>query len=66
VSQVLGTHIEMSTKPGVDYPVRTTFQPEEHDLQMTPANILELYDAVSKMADTPVRDIHKDFIIYPR
>jgi hydroxyacylglutathione hydrolase len=66
VSQVLGTHIEMSTTPGVDYPVRTTYQPEEHDLQMTPANILELYDAVSKMGDTPVRDIHKDFIVYPR
>jgi len=66
VSHVLGTHIEMSTKPGVDYPVRTTYQPEEHALQMTPANILELYDAVSKMGDTPVRDVHKDFIVYPR
>jgi len=66
VSQVLGTHIEMSTKPGVDYPVRTTYQPEEHELQMTPANILELYDAVSKMGDTPARDIHNDFIVYPR
>ena len=66
VSQVLGTHIEMSTKPGVDYPVRATYQPDEHALQMTPANILELYDAVSKMGDTPVRDIRKDFIVYPR
>jgi glyoxylase-like metal-dependent hydrolase (beta-lactamase superfamily II) len=66
VVQVLGTHIEMSNKPGIDYPVRTTYQPEEHDLAMTPANILELYDAVSKMKDTPVRDIHSDFIIYPR
>ena len=28
--------------------------------------ILELYDAVSKMGDTPVRDVHKDFIVYPR
>jgi len=66
VSQVLGTHIEMSTKPGVDYPVRTTYQPEERELQMTPAHILELYQAVWKMGDTPVRDIHKDFIVYPR
>ena len=66
VSHVLGTHIEMSTKPGVDYPVRTTFQPEEHVLEMTAANILELHDAVSKMGDTPVRDVHRDFIVYPR
>ena len=66
VSQVLGTHIEMSTKPGVDYPVRTTYQPEERELQMGPAHILELYDAVSKMGDTPVREVHDDFIIYPR
>jgi hypothetical protein len=56
----------MSNKPGIDYPVRTTYQPEEHELSMTPAHILELYAAVLKMKDTPVRDIHNDFIIYPR
>jgi len=66
VSHVLGTHIELSNKPGVDYPVRTTYQPEEHALAMTPANILELYDALLKMGDTPVREIHNDFIVYPR
>jgi len=66
VAKVLGTHIEMSNKPGIDYPVRTTYQPEEHDLAMTPANVFELYDAVLKMKDTPVRDIHNDFIIDPR
>ncbi len=66
VAQVLGTHIEMSNKPGVDYPVRTTYQPEEHALAMTPANILELYDALLKMGDAPVRETHNDFIVYPR
>jgi glyoxylase-like metal-dependent hydrolase (beta-lactamase superfamily II) len=66
VSQVLGTHIEMSTKPGVDYPVGTTYQPEERELQMTPAHILELYEAVLKMGEGPVRDVHNDFIVYPR
>jgi hypothetical protein len=50
----------------VDYPVRTTYQPEEHRLEMTPASILELNEALSKMGDTPVRDIHNDFIVYPR
>jgi hypothetical protein len=66
VSHVLGTHIEMSNKAGVDYPVRTTYQPEEHTLEMTPTNILELYQALLKMGDTPVRDVHKDFIVYPK
>jgi glyoxylase-like metal-dependent hydrolase (beta-lactamase superfamily II) len=66
VTHVLGAHIEMTDKPGVDYPVRTTFQPEEHELAMTPGNILELHDAISKMGDMPVREVHKDFIVYPR
>jgi hydroxyacylglutathione hydrolase len=66
VAHVLGTHIEMSRQPGVDYPIRTTYQPEERALAMTSANILELYDAISRMRDTPVRETHNDFIIYPR
>jgi hypothetical protein len=33
---------------------------------MTPVHILELYQAVSKMGDTPVRDVHRDFTVSPR
>jgi hydroxyacylglutathione hydrolase len=66
ISQVLGTHIEMSTKPGVDYPVRNTYQPEEHELALKPAHVLELYEAIMKMKDGPVRETHNDFIVYPR
>jgi len=66
ISQVLGTHIEMSNKPGVDYPVRTTYQPEEHALALKPAHVLELYEAIMKMKDGPVRETHNDFIVYPR
>jgi hydroxyacylglutathione hydrolase len=29
VTHVIGCHIEMSRQPGVDYPVRTTYQPDE-------------------------------------
>ncbi len=29
VTHVLGCHIEMTRQPGVDYPVRTTYQPDE-------------------------------------
>jgi len=63
---VLGTHIEMSTKPGVDYPVRTTYQPEEHELALKSSHILELNEALIAMKDTPVREVHDSFIIFPR
>ena len=66
VAHVLGTHIEMSSTPGVDYPIRTTFQSAEHDLALTPGHILELYAATVKMKDAAVREVHADFIIDPR
>lgn len=66
IAQVLGTHIEMSSKPGIDYPVRTMYQPDEHRLAMTAADVLELRDAIMKMTEGPVREVHNDFIIVPR
>ena len=66
ISAVLGTHIEMSSKPGVDYPTGTTYQPDEHGLALKPDAVLELAAAVAKMKDTPVREVHDDFIIVPR
>jgi hypothetical protein len=30
VSHVLGCHIEMTTTPGVDYPIRTVYHPTSH------------------------------------
>ena len=65
ISSVLGTHIEMSTKPGIDYPIQSTYQPEEHSLALRPAHVMELYEAVIKMKDDPVREVHNDFIIDP-
>lgn len=66
IAHVLGTHIEMSSKPGVDYPTGTTYQPDEHALALTRAQVIELYTAVERMKDAPVRETHDDFIIYPR
>jgi hydroxyacylglutathione hydrolase len=65
VSSVLGTHIEMSAKPGIDYPAQSTYQPDEHPLALKPAHVIELYQAVIKMKDDPVREVHNDFIIVP-
>ncbi len=38
VTHVLGTHIEQSGTPFVDYPVGSMFQPNEHLLQLTRGN----------------------------
>src|SRR5437868_6432207 len=42
VNHVLGTHIEQSSTPYVDYPVGTKYQPEEHSLELSRAHLLEL------------------------
>jgi len=55
----------MSTKPGIDYRIQSTYQPEEHALGLRSAQVVELYEAVMKMQDDPVREVHNDFIIDP-
>lgn len=65
ISSVLGTHIEMSAKPGIDYRIQSTYQPEEHALALKPIHVMELHEAVTKMRDDPVREVHNDFIIDP-
>jgi hydroxyacylglutathione hydrolase len=65
VSWVLGNHIEMTTKPGHDYPMHTPTHPGEHPLQLPYASLLELQKAVDAMGDNARLDVHDDFIIYP-
>jgi hydroxyacylglutathione hydrolase len=65
VSYVLGAHIEMTSTPKKMYPMMTTFQPEEHVLQMTVADLEELQKACDALGDNPVRDVHDNFIICP-
>ena len=64
VSVVLGTHIEMSSTANVDYPVETIYQPEEHQLPLSVADILKLRDASQKY-DAPERVYLDSFIIWP-
>jgi glyoxylase-like metal-dependent hydrolase (beta-lactamase superfamily II) len=65
VCHVLGTHIEMSTTPGVDFPIGSTYHPNEHILPLRRDHLLELLDAVEAMLDDPFIDVHDDFIVYP-
>lgn len=71
VSHVLGCHIEMTTTPGVDYPVRTTYQPEEPPLEMTVDHLRQVRRAIEEIGDEigdeigtgPGRYVYDDFII---
>ncbi|MEM7229592.1 MAG: MBL fold metallo-hydrolase [Planctomycetota bacterium] len=65
VCWVLGTHIEMTTTPGVDYNFGATFHPGEHELQLTRDHLVELLNGVRDMANAPFIDARDDFIIYP-
>lgn len=65
ITHVLGAHIEMSTTPGVDYTVGTTYQPREHDLPLTRESLELLNTRLLDLGAFPQEDVQNDFIIYP-
>ena len=64
VSHVIGCHIEMSTTRGVDYPIRTTFQPDEPPLEMTVDQLRDVQRAVAEVGDRPGRHVFDDFALH--
>jgi len=66
ISWILGNHIEMTGKPGKDYPAGTTFQPEEHRLPFTSKDLSLLNESLKKAGEKPSYEIHDDFIIVPK
>jgi hypothetical protein len=65
VSYVLGTHIEMSAVPGEQFPIGSTFHPNEHVLQLSRDHLLELLDGLLGMQGAPHIETHDDFVIWP-
>ena len=63
VIHVLGAHIEMSAAPGEDYPIGTTFQPNEHSLQLTFPTLQLLDTELTNIGATPMRKVTDSFII---
>jgi glyoxylase-like metal-dependent hydrolase (beta-lactamase superfamily II) len=72
VSHVLGCHIEMTTTPGHDYMLGSTYQPDEHPLQLT-VDHLHALQSLLKEGETgpgvsPLGKItsytHDDFVIW--
>ncbi|OIJ69775.1 MBL fold metallo-hydrolase [Streptomyces mangrovisoli] len=65
VTHVLGCHIEMTTEPGMDYPIRTTYQPNEPPLEMTTGHLHEIRAALDELGDRPRRRAYPRFVICP-
>jgi hypothetical protein len=49
----------------LDYPIGTVYQPEEHELELGRAHLLELNGALREMNGKIVRMAFRDFTIWP-
>ncbi|MFD8081060.1 MBL fold metallo-hydrolase [Kitasatospora sp. NPDC059722] len=65
VTHVLGCHIEMTTTPGVDYPIRTTYQPDEPPLQLTVEDLHDIRTALTSSGGSPARHALPNLILWP-
>lgn len=63
VMHILGTHIENSRTPYIEYPIHTVYQPDEHVLELGRAHLLELDDAVKRMNGTLKPIALRDFSV---
>ncbi len=67
IAHVLGAHVEMTATPKLSYPYGTTYQPNEHVLQLSAAHVMELDAALDALGPTPPMApiAHDDFVIDP-
>jgi hydroxyacylglutathione hydrolase len=65
VAHILGCHIEETRTPYLDYPVGTIYQPDEHELALSRAALLEMQSALDKLNGTPKRIALRDFSLWP-
>jgi hypothetical protein len=63
VTHVLGCHIEMTTRPGRDYPLGALYQPDEPALEMTVAQLRDVRAAAAAVAGQPGVHPFDHFII---
>ena len=65
IAAILGTHIEQTNQPFVDYPEGTKDQPAEHTLELTRRDLLVLDSALTTMRGRVVRTRLPAFSIWP-
>ena len=63
ITHVMGCHIEMTRRPGADYPVGCRYQPDERPLEMTVQQLTDLRDAARSIKDQPGAHTFDDFLI---
>jgi glyoxylase-like metal-dependent hydrolase (beta-lactamase superfamily II) len=66
VAHILGTHIEQTSTPYVDYPRGTVYQPEEHVLELSRGTLLELNEVLVNLKGKPERVVLRDVILSTR
>ena len=65
VTYLLGCHIEMTTTPGVDYPVGWSYQPDEPPLQLTTDHLEQIQSMLKANNLQPDRYVLPQMIITP-
>lgn len=65
VTYLLGCHIEMTTTPGVDYPVGWSHQPDETPLELTPEHLEQIRSTLEEHNWQPGRYVLPRMIITP-
>ena len=55
----------MTSEPGVDYPVLTTYQPDEPPLEMTVEHLYAVRSALDHVGPEPALRVCDDFILWP-
>jgi hydroxyacylglutathione hydrolase len=65
VTHILGNHIEQTVTPYLDYPVATVYQPQEHELALSRAHLLELQQALASLQGKAARLAMRDYTIWP-
>jgi hydroxyacylglutathione hydrolase len=65
VAHILGTHIEQTRTPFVDYPRGTRYQPDEHTLEMSRGLLLELNGALIDLNGRPEEVALRDLTLFP-
>ncbi len=64
ISHILGTHVEITNTPREEY--GRGYEPDEHPLQLTVDDLIELRDVIFAMGDTPKTEFRDHFYINPR
>ena len=66
VTHMLGAHVEQSRTPYRDYPVGCVDQPEEHELDLGRAQLVELDSVVRSMRGHFTRTLLRDLTVWPQ